>query len=177
MKRRGQVPVKGLAEPVEVYELTAASAVRSRLQAAVSRAFALRGPGQGERGASSRPRAGPEGRGQVAALVGEPGVGKSRLVFELTHSHRVEGWLVLEASSVSYGKATSYLPVIDLLKGYFKSYDRDAHRNVREKVTGKLLTLDEALEPTLPALLACSMYPSMIPNGRHSTHRSAVSGR
>jgi predicted ATPase len=50
------------------------------------------------------------GRGQVAAVVGEAGVGKSRLVYEFTHSHRLQGWLVLEASSVSYGKATSYCP-------------------------------------------------------------------
>ena len=86
--------------------------------------------------------------------MGEPGVGKSRLTFELTHSHRVEGWLVLQAGAVSYGKATSYLPVIDLLKSYFRIGDRDTRREIREKVTGKILTLDRALEATLPALLA-----------------------
>ena len=58
------------------------------------------------------------GHGQVVALVGEPGVGKSRLVWEFSHSHRTQGWLVLESGSVSYGKATAYLPVIDLLKSY-----------------------------------------------------------
>ena len=52
-------------------------------------------------------------------------MGKSRLVYEFTHSHRLQGWLVLESGSVSYGKATSYLPVIDLLKGYFEIQDRD----------------------------------------------------
>jgi hypothetical protein len=56
--------------------------------------------------------------------VGEPGVGKSRLVYEFTHSHRTQEWLILEAGSVSYDKATSYLPVIDLLKAYFKVQDR-----------------------------------------------------
>jgi tetratricopeptide (TPR) repeat protein len=91
--------------------------------------------------------------------VGEAGVGKSRLVYELTHSHRVQGWLVLESASVSYGKVTSYLPVIELLKGYFKIQDRDDLREIREKVTGKLLTLDEALKPTLPALLALLDVP------------------
>ena len=54
----------------------------------------------------------------------------------------MQGWLILESTSVSYGKATSYLPVIDLLKGYFKIQDRDDLREIREKVTGKLLTLD-----------------------------------
>jgi tetratricopeptide (TPR) repeat protein len=92
--------------------------------------------------------------------VGEAGVGKSRLVYELTHSHRMQGWLVLESASVSYGKATSYLPVIDLLKGYFKIQDRDDLREIREKVMGKLLTLDRALEPTLPALLALLDVPT-----------------
>jgi tetratricopeptide (TPR) repeat protein len=87
-------------------------------------------------------------------VVGEPGVGKSRLSYEFTRSHRTRGWLILEASSVSYGKATAYLPIIDVLKTYFKIGDRDDHREIREKVTGKLITLDEALKPLLPALLA-----------------------
>jgi predicted ATPase len=64
-----------------------------------------------------------------------------------------------EAGSVSYGKATSYLPVIDLLKAYFKVHDRETHREIREKVTGKLLTLDRTLEPILPALLALLDVP------------------
>jgi len=71
----------------------------------------------------------------------------------------MQGWLVLESASVSYGKATSYLPVIDLLKGYFKIQDRDDLREIREKVMGKLLALDEALKPTLPALLALLDVP------------------
>jgi tetratricopeptide (TPR) repeat protein len=90
----------------------------------------------------------------MVALVGEAGVGKSRLVYEFTHSHRVQDWLILEASSVSYGKATSYLPVIDLLKGYCKIGDRDDHREMRAKVLGRVLGLDRALEPLLPPLLA-----------------------
>src|SRR6185436_9352363 len=72
------------------------------------------------------------GSGQVVALVGEPGVGKSRLVWEVTHSHRTHGWLIVQASSVSYGKATPHLPVIDLLKGYLKVQDEDDPRAVRE---------------------------------------------
>jgi predicted ATPase len=85
--------------------------------------------------------------------------GKSRLVHEFIHSHRLQGWLVLESASVSYGKATSYVPVIDLLKGYFEIHDRDDLREIRAKVTGKLLTLDEALKPILPALLTLLDVP------------------
>jgi tetratricopeptide (TPR) repeat protein len=99
------------------------------------------------------------GHGQVVAIVGEPGVGKSRLVWEVTHSHRTHGWLILQAGSVSYGKATPYLPVIDLLKGYLQIADRDEPRAIREKLTGKLLTLDRALEPALPAFLALLDVP------------------
>src|SRR5262249_50624043 len=94
------------------------------------------------------------GHGQVVAVVGEPGVGKSRLYWGVTHSHRTHGWLVLESCAVSYGKATSYLPIIDLLTGYFQIEARDEPRRVREKVTGNLLSLDEALQSTLPAFLA-----------------------
>jgi predicted ATPase len=99
------------------------------------------------------------GRGQVVALVGEPGVGKSRLVYEFTHSDRAQDWLVLEAAAVSYGKATSYLPVIGLLKAYFKITERDTHAEIREKVTGTLLTLDRAFEPFLPAVLTLLDVP------------------
>ena len=97
--------------------------------------------------------------GQLVAIVGEAGVGKSRLVYEFTHSHRVQEWLILDTSSVSYGKATSYLPVIDLLKGYFKIGDRDDHREMRDKVLGRVLGLDRALEPLLPPLLALLDVP------------------
>jgi predicted ATPase len=99
------------------------------------------------------------GRGQVVAIVGEAGVGKSRLTYEFTHSHRVQDWLILEALSVSYGKATSYLPVIDLLKAYFKVGDRDDHREMRAKVLGRVLALDRAGEPLLPPLLALLDVP------------------
>jgi predicted ATPase len=94
------------------------------------------------------------------ALVGEPGVGKSRLVWEVTHSHRTADWLVVPAGGVSYGKATPYLPVIELLKSYCQIEDRDDPRRVREKVIGKLLNLDDALKPTLLALLALLDVPT-----------------
>src|SRR6267142_570703 len=157
---RGPVAVKGLADPVEIYTLTGASASRTRLHAAAARGLTQFVGREGEIEQLRRALAlAQDGRGQLVALVGEPGVGKSRLLYEFTHSHRTQDWLILEAGSVSYGKATSYLPVIDLLKAYFKVHDRETHREIREKVTGKLLTLDRTLESTLPALLALLDVP------------------
>jgi class 3 adenylate cyclase/tetratricopeptide (TPR) repeat protein len=160
VKSLGPVPVKGLADPVEVYEVTGAGPARTRLQAAARRGLTRFVGRDAELEQLRRAQQlAATGHGQIAAIVGEAGVGKSRLVYELTHSYRLQGWLVLEGASVSYGKATSYLPVIDLLKGYFKIQDRDDLREIREKMTGKLFTLDRALEPTLPALLALLDVP------------------
>jgi class 3 adenylate cyclase len=156
----GPVAIKGLDRPVELFELVGASAARTRLQAMAARGLTRFVGRQTELVTIDRALERAQGgHGQLVALVGEPGVGKSRLVWEVTHSDRTQGWLVLESGSFSYGKATSYLPVIDLLKGYFKIQDRDDLREIREKVSGKLLSLDEALKPTLPALLALLDVP------------------
>jgi class 3 adenylate cyclase/tetratricopeptide (TPR) repeat protein len=151
----GPVPVKGVDEPVEVFELVGASAIRWRLRAAVARGLTRFVGRQTELAAlhQALERAG-TGHGQVVALLGEAGVGKSRLVYEVVHSHRTQGWRVLESASVSYGKATPYFPVLDLLKRYAQVEDRDDTRTIRARVTGQVLTLDAALQETIPALLA-----------------------
>jgi class 3 adenylate cyclase/tetratricopeptide (TPR) repeat protein len=160
VKPLGAMPVKGLPAPVDAYELTGAGPRRSRLSAAAARGL-TRFVGRDAEIEQLREALGraASGHGQVVAIVGEPGVGKSRLVWEVTHSHRTHGWLVLQAGSVSYGKATPYLPVIDLLKAYLQIADRDEPRAIQEKVTGKLLTLDRALEPALPPFLALLDVP------------------
>jgi tetratricopeptide (TPR) repeat protein len=156
----GPVPVKGLVAPVEVFELVGASGMRRRLQAAAARGLTRFVGRQAELTALQQAleRAG-AGHGQVVALVGEAGVGKSRLVYEGIRSHRTQGWVILESSSVSYGKATTYLPVRDLLKAYCQIEERDESRRIREKLTGKLLTLDDTLRPTLSVFLALLDVP------------------
>ncbi len=150
----GPVPVKGLEAPIDVYELTGAGPARSRLQAAAARGLTRFIGRQAEMETLRRAvERGSAGHGQVVALVGEPGVGKSRLFWEFTQSHRTQGWLMLESSSVSFGKATAYLPLIDLLKAYLQLEDRDTTQRVREKVTGKVLTLDERLKDAIPPML------------------------
>ena len=121
----GPVPVKGLPEPVEVFELVRAGPVRSRLQAAVVRGL-TRFVGRDAGAGVSTPGPGTRWRGAGAGggRLGEAGVGKSRLLYEFTQSHHTHGWLLLASHAVSYGKATAYLPILDLLKGYFKSHLR-----------------------------------------------------
>jgi ribosomal protein L40E len=157
----GAVPVKGLNELIEAFELTSAGLARTRLQAAAARGLTRFVGRESEvhaiREGLERARG---GHGQLIALVGEPGVGKSRLVWEFTHSHRTHGWLVLESSSVPYGKTTAFLPVIHLLKAYFQIEERDDARKIRERVTGKLLTLDQAFAATLPTFLALLDVPT-----------------
>src|SRR5262245_8755658 len=160
VKALGPVSVKGLADPVEVFELVGASSTRTRLQALGARGLTQFVGRQAEFEAlrQALERAGTR-HGQVVAVIGEPGVGKTRLVYEFTRSHHTHNWLVLESSSVSYGKATAYLPVRDLFKAYFQLDDRDDGRKIREKLTGKLLTLDATLGPTLPAFLTLLDVP------------------
>jgi class 3 adenylate cyclase/tetratricopeptide (TPR) repeat protein len=161
VKSLGPVPVKGLADAVEIYELTGAGPARTRFQAAAARGLTSFVGRDAEleqlRHALERAAA---GHGQVVAIVGEAGVGKSRLFYEFTLSHRVQDWLILESGSVSYGKATAYLPVIDLLKEYFKIQDQDDQREIRDKVIGRVLGLDRSLEPLLPPVLALLDVPA-----------------
>src|SRR3989475_874753 len=151
----GPVPVKGLLDPVDVFELVGASLLRRRLQAAAARGLTRFVGRQHELEALHQTLAqAAAGHGQVVALVGEAGVGKSRLAYEFVHAHHTQDWRVLESASVSYGKATPYFPVLDLLRRYAYLEERDDPRTLRAKVTGQLLTLDEALQDAIPPLLA-----------------------
>ena len=157
VKPVGPVAVKGLERPVDVYELTGATALRSRFHIAAARGlsrFVGRSSELDEIHEALAHTA--DGHGRVVAIVGEPGVGKSRLMWEAASAHRTRGWLVLEAGAVSYEQATPYRPVIDLLRAYFQIESRDDVEKVREKVTGKLLSFHEAdrvIEPPILGLL------------------------
>jgi class 3 adenylate cyclase len=152
LKPLGPTKVKGLSEPVNVYEVTGLGPLRTRLQRATGRGLtkfvgrehemeALKHAAEQARG----------GRGQIVATMAEPGVGKSRLFYEFKVTSQ-SGWMVLETISVSHGKASAYLPVIELLRNYFRIANEDDERTRREKVNGKVLTLDRALEDTIPYL-------------------------
>jgi class 3 adenylate cyclase/tetratricopeptide (TPR) repeat protein len=151
----GAVPVKGVSRPVEAFEVVAATAARTRVQAAAVRGLT---PLVGRRSevevfGKLMEEAG-SGKGQILAMVGEPGLGKSRLVHEFTRHQLRPGWLVLEGGSVSYGKATPYFPLIEMLRRYFQIADGQGSEDIREKVVMHILELDPVLKDAIPPMLS-----------------------
>ena len=162
LKPLGPTKVKGVSEPVNVYEVTGLGPLRTRLQRSAGRGFTKFVGREREmeamKDAAERAKA---GRGQMVAAMAEAGVGKSRLMFEFKATSAA-GWMVLEAFSVSHAKASSYLPVIDLLHSYFKIASQDDQRTRREKIAGRIAILDRTLEDTIPylySLLAIAEQP------------------
>jgi predicted ATPase/class 3 adenylate cyclase len=154
-KDLGPTQIKGVEEPLNIYEALGVGQLRTRLQVSASRYGLTRFVGRHSemeqlKRALEQAKA---GHGQIIGTMGEPGLGKSRLFYEFKLLS-LGGYLVLEAYSVSHGKATAYLPVIELLKSYFRIESPDDERTRQEKVTGKVLRLDRSLEDTLPYLFA-----------------------
>jgi predicted ATPase len=152
LKSFGATRLKGVTEQVEVYEVTGLGPLRSRLQRAAVRGLTKFVGRQREMEALTHAaEQARSGRGQIVAVMADPGVGKSRLFYEFKATSQ-SSWIVLEALSVSYGKASAYLPVLELLSQYFEISRDDDERKRRELILGKVLGLDRALEDTLPYL-------------------------
>jgi class 3 adenylate cyclase/tetratricopeptide (TPR) repeat protein len=153
-KSLGPTRLRGVQDPVDVHEVTGLGLLRTRLQRAAGRGLTKFVGREREmealRHAAVLAR---EGRGQIVAAMADPGVGKSRLFYEFKATS-ASGWMVLEALSISHGKASAYLPVIDLLRNYFQVSAADDERKRREKVAGKITVLDRSLEDTLPYLFS-----------------------
>src|SRR5208282_4388901 len=152
LKPLGASRVKGIAEPINVYEVTGLGPLRTRLQRSAGRGLSKFVGRQAEmdslKRAAEQARA---GRGQIVAAMAEAGVGKSRLFYEFKATSQ-SGWMVLETLSVSHGKASAFFALSDLLRDYFNISAEDDQRQRREKVAGKIVILDRALEDTLPRL-------------------------
>ena len=160
MKSLGLVPVKGHAEPIEIYEVMGAGVARTRLQAGARRGL-TRLVGRDAEVEQLR-RIGDLAavhRGQVVAIIGEPGVGKSRLVWEFAHTLATPGWRIMASSAVSHGKATPYLPIADFLRTYFSVEHGDNPRTVSERIAGQLASLDETLMSALFPVLTILDIP------------------
>ena len=154
LKPLGPTRVKGLSELINVYEVVGLGPLRTRLQASARRGLSKFVGRDAEMAQLDRAlELARAGHGQIVAAVGEAGVGKSRLFHEfkiISHS----GCVILDTFSVSHGKASAYLPLIDLLKNYFEITSDDDERKRREKIGGKVLMLDRTLEDTLPYLFS-----------------------
>ncbi|HLX38757.1 MAG TPA: adenylate/guanylate cyclase domain-containing protein [Candidatus Binataceae bacterium] len=154
LKPLGPTRVKGLSDLINVYEVTGVGPLRTRLQASARRGLSKFVGRDHEMTQLHRAlelvRA---GHGQIVGAVGEAGVGKSRLFHEFKIISHAD-CAILETFSVSHGKASAYMPLIDLLKSYFEIASEDDERKRREKIGGKVLMLDRTLEDALPYLFA-----------------------
>ena len=150
----GPVPVRGLQAPVEVHEISGAVPIRSRLDAASPRA---RSPLVGREMELARLDEAIDamlaGTGQVVSMVGDVGVGKSRLCLEFARRCRARGCLVIEAPAVSYGRAAGYRPGVELHRRYFQVESGDDAATIRDKVAARLRALDPDLEEGVSAIL------------------------
>jgi predicted ATPase/class 3 adenylate cyclase len=155
VKSVGAVQVKGVSRPVEAFEVVAATTARTRVQAAATRGLTPLVGRQTELEVFSKlVEQAASGKGQILAMVGEPGMGKSRLVHEFTRHQLRPGWLVLEGASVSYGKATPYFPLIEMLRHYFHIADGEGSENTRDQVVMHILELDNMLKDAIPPILS-----------------------
>lgn len=156
----GPMRIKGFDAPREVFEIARAGQARSRLQAAAARGLT---PfvGRGEQmqrlvGALDEARA---ARGQVVGVIGEAGVGKSRLIWEFIHSDQTQGCLLLEGQSASYAREVSYTPIIDVLRKYFEIQERQDQDEIRFQVAHHLHMRDTSLGPFVSPFLALLDIP------------------
>ena len=170
----GSFTLKGVRDPLRVYELRGVGPLRTRLEVARRRGFS-RFVGREEEAAALEAALGRalEGHGGVVAVLGEPGVGKSRLCYEFLQRCRVRGIPVYEAHGVAHGKSVPFLVVLELARAYFGITEADGDQAAREKIAGKLLLLDREFEDTLPLLFdflgvpdAARPAPRMDPDAR-----------
>ena len=151
LKDLGEFEVKGASRPIQVYELVGAGSARSRLDLSRERGLS-RFVGRSDEIAQLEEalEGAQDGKGAVIGVVAEPGVGKSRLCEEFADHCRALGIDVYEAQAQSHGTAIPFLPVLQMMRGYFGIEDRDSDRVAREKIAGRLLLLDPDFSDDLP---------------------------
>jgi class 3 adenylate cyclase/tetratricopeptide (TPR) repeat protein len=179
----GRFDLKGAREPVGVFELEAAGKLRTRFDASRARGLS-RFIGRKremavleeafERVLSSR-------RGEIVAVVGEAGIGKSRLVHEFLERCRARGHRVLTAHCLAHGKAIPLLPFMELLRDLFGIEERDSDEVCRNKIAGGMIRTGDALAPHVPFMLdflgvpdAAQPVPSMDPELRRRRLKEVI---
>jgi class 3 adenylate cyclase/tetratricopeptide (TPR) repeat protein len=152
-KPLGKVTVKGKEEAVEAYELLEATGVATRMEAAVIRGL-TRFVGRDKEmniltEAFDKAKS---GSGQIVGLLGEAGVGKSRLLFELRQTLPEAQFTYLEGHCLHYGSTMPYLPLLDILRSYFGIKEGDREFLIKKRVEEKIAQLDNNLKAILPPL-------------------------
>jgi class 3 adenylate cyclase/tetratricopeptide (TPR) repeat protein len=150
----GPVEVKGKEEPQEAFKLLKSSGVETRIGAAVAKGL-TRFVGRKNSMAALKEAYDwvLSGSGQVVAVVGEAGVGKSRLLLE-SRSQLLQGeYIYLEGRCLHFGGSMSYLPFLDVLRSYFEIEDGDREGGIKKKMAEKLAALDRNLGRALPPLM------------------------
>ncbi len=149
----GAFQIRGAREEVGVYQLRGLGDARTRLDRARARGLSrLVGRQEESKRLEEALERAIRGEGSVLAVVGEPGVGKSRLTFELAERCRRQGVAVREARGVSHGRMIPFLPVQELMRGYFGIADEDPQETARDKIAGRVVRLDPELADALPLL-------------------------
>src|SRR5229473_3145935 len=154
LRALGKTEVKGVSEPLSIYQVVGIGALRGHFELAARRGL-TKFVGR-EREMAELKRAlelVSNGHGQIVAAVAEAGSGKSRLVYEFK-AMLPGDCKVLEAYSVSHGKASAYLPVLELLHRYFGIEEVDDKAARHGKIETRINALDPALNDTLPLLYA-----------------------
>ncbi len=163
LKPLGAASVRGVEAPLQVYEVRGIGALRTRFQAATQRGLTRFVGRQFEleqlRNVCAASRV---GHGRIVDLIGEPGLGKSRLVHEFKQIIPPDT-LLLEAQASSHGRSTAYMPLVELLKKYFQIAPTDDDHSRRAKIADKALGEDRSLEDTLPFLCALLLVASEAP--------------
>ena len=142
----GPVPVKGLRKPVVVHRLTGVGPRRSPLEGLGPQALShFVGRDRELEALLDLFDAAREGRGQALGIVGEPGVGKSRLLLEFRHRLRSRPVTYLQGRCLSYGAAIPYVPVVDIVRASAALADADAPETMAEKLRAGLQ--DAGMDP------------------------------
>jgi class 3 adenylate cyclase/tetratricopeptide (TPR) repeat protein len=147
----GEFALKGVREPLRIYQLAGVGKARTRLDVSRSRGFSRFVGRDAEIARLEAALANvASGQSQVVGVVAEAGAGKSRLCYEFVERCRAQGMEVLEAHCVPHGSMIPFLPVLELLRNFFGVAEQDGPQVAREKIAGRLLLLDENLRDTLP---------------------------
>ncbi len=149
----GPFVVKGVADPVAVFQLQGLGPVRTRFDASRARGLTrFVGRDDDMRTLDVALERASAGNGQVVGVVAEAGTGKSRLCFEFLERCRARGLRVLVGGGVAHGKNIPLLPMLQVFREYYGITERDSDQLVREKIAGRLLLFAEEYREVLPLL-------------------------